>query len=310
MTSTLTTPTRAAQSSRRAARVGPVARRARLGMLYVLPAFALVTLFFLVPLLGTIWTSLRRQPLYGPSEFIGLQNYASALADPLFWSAMWFTVKFTAVTLVIGTVLSFLLALFVSKPRRGVGIFRTAFFLPVTMGYASAGFLWLYLLDGRIGVVNDLLQRIGIIDQPISFLSQTSSSFWAIAILTIWKSAGFAMVIFLIGIQAIPRELFEAFGVDGANRFQTVRLLVVPMLRQNIALVVILGIVVGMLTFDQFFVMTGGAPKGETMTAVFSIYANAFDYQKLGYGSALSVILLAILTLISAIQLLVFRRKS
>jgi multiple sugar transport system permease protein len=303
--SSITSPARATRVPRR--RVGPVARRERLGLLYVAPAVALVALFFVIPLLGTVWTSLRNQPLYGPSEFIGLQNYLTAFQDPLFWSAMWFTLRFTAVTLVVGTVISFLLALFVTRQRRGVGIFRAAVFLPVTMGYASAGFLWLYLLDGRVGVINDILQNLGITDAPISFLSATSTSFWAIAGLTIWKSVGFAMVIFLIGIQAIPQELFEAFRVDGATRLQTVRLLIIPLLRDNIALVVILGVVVGMLTFDQFFVMTGGAPKGETITAVFSIYANAFDYQKLGYGSALSVILLALLALVSAVQLAVFR---
>jgi multiple sugar transport system permease protein len=291
-------------------RVGPVTRRNRLGWLYVAPALLFVAVFFLAPLAGTFWTSLRRQPLYGPSEFIGLDNYATAFQDPVFWGAVWFTFRFMAVTLVVGTVLSFLLALFVSTPYRGVGLFRTAFFLPVTMGYAAAGFLWFYLFDGRIGVVNDLLQRLGVTDAPVSFLAEVSTSFWAVALMTVWKSAGFAMVIFLVGIQAIPRDLFEAFSVDGASRIQTVRLLVIPLLRQNIALVVILGVVVGMLTFDQFYVMTKGFPRGETITAVFSVYANAFQYQKVGYGSALSVILLALLALASALQLVVFRRRS
>jgi multiple sugar transport system permease protein len=291
-------------------RVGPVRRRERQGLIYVAPAVLLTLLFFIVPLLGTVWTSLRRQPLYGPSTFIGIDNYVNAFQDPVFWSAVWFTFRFMAVVLVVGTLLSFALALLVSQPRRGVGLFRTAVFLPVTMGYASAGFLWYYMLDGRVGVFNDLLMRAGITDDPVSFLSDVSTSFWAIALLTIWKSAGFAMVIFLIGIQAIPRELFEAFLVDGATRLQTVRLLIVPLLRNNIALVVILGVVGGMLTFDQFFVMTKGGPSGQTMTAVYSIFANAFDYQKLGYGSALSVILLGLLAMVSAAQLIIFRRRS
>jgi multiple sugar transport system permease protein len=197
----------------------------------------------------------------------------------------------------------------VSQPRRGVGFFRIAFFLPVTMGYASAGFLWYYMLDGRVGVINDLIVKLGISLDPIAWLSDAKTSFWAIALLTIWKSAGFAMVIFLIGIQAIPKDLFEAFHVDGASRLQTIRLLVIPLLRNNIALVVILGVVGGMLTFDQFFTMTKGGPSGTTMTAVYSLYANAFTFQKLGYGSALSVILLGMLAIVSAIQLYFFRSK-
>lgn len=279
-------------------------------MLYAAPAVLLTSVFFLVPLLGTVWTSLRKQPLYGPSTFIGIDNYVNAFHDPMFWSAVWFTFRFMLVTLSVGTVLSFLLALLVSQPRRGVGFFRTAFFLPVTMGYASAGFLWYYMLDGRVGVINDMIIRLGISHDAVAWLSDAKTSFWAIAVLTIWKSAGFAMVIFLIGIQAIPQDLFEAFRVDGATRFQTIRLLVIPLLRNNIALVVILGVVGGMLTFDQFFTMTKGGPSGSTMTAVYSLYANAFDFQKLGYGSALSVILLGMLAIVSAVQLYFFRPKS
>ena len=291
-------------------RVGPVARRERQGIFYVAPAVLLTSFFFLIPLLGTVWTSLHRQPLYGPGEFIGFTNYVNAFQDAAFWSTVWFTFRFMLVTLVGGTVVSFLLALFISQPRRGIGLFRTAFFLPVTLGYASAGFLWFYLLDGRVGVFNDILIRLGITQEPVAWLSDIRTSFWAIVLLTVWKSAGFAMVIFLIGIQAIPKELFEAFYVDGATRLQTVRLLVIPLLRNNIALVIILGVVGGMLTFDQFFVMTKGGPSGQTMTAVYSIYANAFDYQKLGYGSALSVILLGMLAIVSAVQLAIFGRKS
>lgn len=290
--------------------LGPVARRERQGLLYAAPAVLLTTVFFLIPLLGTVWTSLRKQPLYGPSTFVGIQNYVSAFQDPVFWSSVWFTFRFMLVTLSVGTVLSFLLALLVSQPRRGVGLFRTAFFLPVTMGYAAAGYLWFYMLDGRVGVLNEILLRLGITSDPVAWLADVRTSFWAIALLTIWKSAGFAMVIFLIGIQAIPKELFEAFRVDGATRLQTVRLLIVPLLRSNIALVVILGVVGGMLTFDQFFVMTKGGPVGQTTTAVYSIFANAFSYQKLGYGSALSVILLGLLAIVSAIQLLFFRSRS
>jgi multiple sugar transport system permease protein len=279
-------------------------------MLYAAPAVLLTSVFFLVPLLGTVWTSLRKQPLYGPSTFIGIDNYVNAFHDPMFWSAVWFTFRFMLVTLSVGTVLSFLLALLVSQPRRGVGFFRTAFFLPVTMGYASAGFLWYYMLDGRVGVINDMIIRLGLSHDAVAWLSDAKTSFWAIAVLTIWKSAGFAMVIFLIGIQAIPQDLFEAFRVDGATRFQTICLLVIPLLRNNIALVVILGVVGGMLTFDQFFTMTKGGPSGSTMTAVYSLYANAFDFQKLGYGSALSVILLGMLAIVSAVQLYFFRPKS
>ncbi len=283
--------------------------RDRVGVIYALPALTLTGVFFVVPLAGTVWTSLQDKPLYGEGRLIGLANYSDAIHDEVFWSTVWFTVRFTIVTLVVGVALAFLLALLVSQPRRGVALFRTAYFLPVTMGYASAGYLWFYMFDGRVGVVNDVIRRLGISDDPVRWLSDVSTSFWAIGAVTVWKSVGFGMVIFVIGIQAIPRELFEAFRVDGASRVQTVRLLIIPLVRNHIALVVIFGVVGGMLSFDQFFTMTKGGPRGQTMTIVYSIYANAFSYQKLGYGAALSVILLLILGVVSVAQLVLFRRE-
>jgi multiple sugar transport system permease protein len=118
------------------------------------------------------------------------------------------------------------------------------------------------------------------------------------------------MIIFLIGMQAIPNELYEAFRVDGARPAQTLRYLTVPLLRSSFALVLILGVVGGMLSFDQFYSMTRGGPNGQTTTAVYTMFLNGFDYQKLGYASALAVVLLVLLALVSVAQLALFRRKS
>jgi multiple sugar transport system permease protein len=289
---------------------GPIARRQRMGLLYVAPAAAMTLLFFIAPLAGTLWTSLHRWPLYGDAEFTGIDNYRDALQDGAFWASVWFTTKFTAATTALGVLLSFGLALIVRTPRRGVGLLRTAYFLPVTLGYAAAGFLWFYLYDGRVGVVNDVLLRLGVIDAPVPWLTEVGTSFWAIVVMTVWKSAGFGMVIFLVGMQAIPGELYEAFRVDGASRWQTLRHLTIPLLRTSFSLVLVLSVVVGMLSFDQFYTMTKGGPSGQTVTAVYAIFLNAFDYQKLGYGSALAVILLAILAVVSVAQLTVFRRRA
>ncbi|PSL02173.1 carbohydrate ABC transporter membrane protein 1 (CUT1 family) [Haloactinopolyspora alba] len=297
-----------AVSSRR--RAGIVTRRNRRGLWYVMPALAMTLVFFTTPLLGTMWTSLHDWPLYGDSTFIGMDNYRTAWNDPAFWSTLLFTVQFMAAVTLIGVIVSFGLALIVRTPRRGVGLLRTAYFLPVTVGYAAAGFLWFYLLDGRVGVVNDVLLRLGIVDAPVQWLADVDTSFWAIVAMSVWKSAGFGMVIFLIGMQAIPNELYEAFRVDGANGRQTVRHLTIPLLRNNFALVMVLNVALNMLAFDQFYAMTGGGPNGETVTAVYNVFLNAFEYQKLGYGSALAMMLLVVLALVSFAQLAIFRRRT
>jgi multiple sugar transport system permease protein len=282
-------------------------KRGGTGFLYTVPALASVILFFIVPLAGTIYISFHHWPLYGPHQSNGLTNYKLAYQDALFRDSLIFTAKYTGAMLVLGVVISFALALMVHRPRLGTGALRTIFFLPVTIGTAAAGYLWFYMLNGQVGVVNKVLTTLHVTSQPVDWLGSSRGAFWSIVVVTLWKTVGFPMVIFLMGMQGIGPEIYEAADMDGAGPFATVRRITIPLLKRSFVLVTVLSIVTGALSFDQFFTMTRGGPVGSTVSAVYSIYLNGFSYQSLGYGSALAVILLVILLLISGLQIVALR---
>lgn len=285
-------------------------KRGGTGFLYTVPALASVILFFIVPLAGTIYISLHHWPLYGQHESNGVTNYTLAYQDGLFRQSLYFTAKYTGAMLVLGVVISFGLALMVHRPRWGTGVLRTIFFLPVTVGTAAAGYLWFYMLNGQVGVVNKVLTTLHVTGQPVEWLGSSRGAFWSIVVVTLWKTVGFPMVIFLMGMQGIGPEIYEAANMDGAGPFATVRRITIPLLKRSFVLVTVLTIVTGALSFDQFFAMTRGGPVGSTVSAVYSIYLNGFTYQSLGYASALSVILLVILLVISALQVVALRGED
>jgi multiple sugar transport system permease protein len=282
-------------------------KRGGTGFLYTVPALVSVIVFFLIPLAGTIYISFHHWPLYGPHQWNGLKNYTLAYQDPLFRQSLYFTAKYTGAMLVLGVVISFGLALMLHRPRLGTGALRTIFFLPVTVGTAAAGYLWFYMLNGEVGVINKMLTTLHVTNQPLDWLGSSRSAFWAIVFVTLWKTVGFPMVIFLMGMQGIAPEIYEAANMDGAGPVATLRRITIPLLKRSFVLVTVLSIVTGALSFDQFFTMTRGGPIGSTVSAVYSIYLNGFSYQSLGYASALSVILLIMLLVISAFQIIALR---
>ena len=282
-------------------------RQRTFGLIALAPAVVLVGLFFIVPLVYTFWISLNDWPLQGKPTFAGLDNYAFALIDTDYRDSLLFTLRFATVTTVISVLLSFSLALLVWRNFRGVAIFRSAYFFPVAVGMAAAGYLWFNLFNPQVGAVDQVLLGLGVIREPVNWLANEDTAFWAVVITSVWKSSGFGMVMYLVALQAIPTELRESFSIDGAGRGATLRFLVVPLVRRTTALVLVFSVLNTTLAFDQFYAMTKGGPGKSMVSAVYSIYNNAFVFGDLGYGSTLAVILLVLLTVVSAIQLYLLR---
>ncbi|WP_461122987.1 carbohydrate ABC transporter permease [Saccharothrix stipae] len=285
--------------------------RALVGAAYAAPTAVMVGLFFLVPLALVAWMSLHRWPLLGKAEFNAPANYGGIAEDELLRSAAWFTVKYTVIITVLLFVVAFGLALLVQHRRPGVGFFRTAFFLPMAVGFASASLLFLGLLSDEIGPVTDLLSWLGLVDGYVSWTSGSPGSALASAVLLVlWRFAGFAMLILLTGLQAIPPDVYEAARVDGANRWQTFWRITVPLLRPTIALVLTLMTTGSLLAFDQFWILTRGGPDNSTTSLVMVIYREAFVRLDLGSAAGISVVLLVVLVVFNAIQFRVLRRRS
>ena len=278
-----------------------------LGLLFVLPCVAFVGLFFLAPLLLTGWMSLHNWPLLGTPRFIGLDNYRALATDGMFWSSLAFTTKYTLVVTPVIFVVAFGLALLVRQRVPEVGLFRTAYFLPAVVGFGTASLLWVWMFNDQVGVFDGILQGLGLIHEPIEWLANPTGSLIAVAAMVVWKTAGLTMLLLLVGMQAIPDDLYAAAGIDGAGQLARLRYITLPLLRRTFALALTLSVIGSYLAFDQFYIVTQGGPEDSTITVVYWIFTNAFTYFKLGYGAALSLALLVILVAISVVQLYLLR---
>lgn len=303
----LSSPAPAAHAPRRRGRIDT---RQLVGLLFIAPAMVLVTVFFVVPLGMTFWMSLHNWPLMGGHRFIGLDNYIAVAGDTRFWNALRFTLYYTAIVTVAIFAVAFPLALFVERPGRMVGFYRTAFFLPVVVGFASASLLWAWLLNVDSGLFSPAAYQLGLTDKKVNLLASFDPAFWSIIVMVVWKVAGFTMIILMTGLQSIPGDIMEAAKIDGANGWQRFTRITLPLMRRTLALALILSVAGSILAFDQFYIILRGGPRNQTITAVYWIFNQSFVSFKLGYGAALSVVLLVILVVLSLIQLALLKNPE
>ncbi|MBD0415599.1 carbohydrate ABC transporter permease [Oryzicola mucosus] len=291
-------------------RSGRQRRKQLAGLLFIAPALILVATFFVIPLGMAFWMSLHNWPLLGRPRFIGFGNYIRLTQDAQFWSSMRFTVYYTVIVTIAIFAVAFPLALFAEKAHRFTKFYRTAFFLPVVVGFGSASLLWAWLLDVDSGLFSPAAEYLGLMTTRINLLADFDTTFWSIIIMVVWKTAGFNMIILLTGLQGISTEVQEAARIDGASSLQRFRRITLPLMRRTIALALILSVSGSMLAFDQFYIIADGGPQNRTVTAVYWIFSQSFGSFRLGYGAALSMVLLVILVFISVVQLRLLRNPE
>lgn len=285
-------------------------RRRTTGLLLVAPAVLFVVIFFLAPLALMVFMSFNRWPLLGAHTWVGIGNYTQLVADAGFRSALVFTLKYTFALTPVLFFLGLGLAFLVKNPRRGVGFFRTVYFIPFVLGFASAAYLAVYLFNPQVGTIGKVLTDLKVTKTAPEWLSAPGPALFAVALMVTWKTVGFTMLLLMTGLQSIPHDISEAAQVDGAGRYSTLLNITLPLLRKTIALSLIFSVVGSMLAFDQFYIMTGGGPSNQTITVVYDIYNTSFVSFDLGYGSAMSVVLMIILMIISGIQLFLLREDT
>jgi multiple sugar transport system permease protein len=280
------------------------------GFAYVLPAIAFTCVFVFYPLLKLAYMSLTDISLMGGGRFIGLANYHRAFADKAFWQALEFTILYTLFLTPLLMALGFLLALLTTHNAPLPRFTRTVTFLPVVIGLGSSSLLWVWLFDQQVGLVNRLLMDLHIISAPVTWFNVFSTGFAAICFSVTWKVVGFGMILFVAALQSIGQELQEAALIDGASYWQRVWRILIPLSRRTLFLAALISAIGSMLAFDQFYIMTGGGPRGQTFTSVYFVYQNSFVFFKLGYGAALSLILAAIVLAGSTVQVWLSRKGS
>jgi multiple sugar transport system permease protein len=273
------------------------------GLGYATPTAVFVAVLFVLPLLLVGRMSLHDWPLLAGDQGGNTpENYTDVTDSTLFWPAVRFTLLYTGIVTVVLLGLALLLALLVQESRPGTGFFRTVYFLPGALGLASASLLFWGMYSPTTGPLSRPLEKLGLADGPVSFLGTPASALLSTVFLVVWKFAGFYMLILLVGLQRIPHELYEAARMDGAGRGQIFRSITLPLLRPSLALSLLLCVTGSLLAFDQFFVLTKGGPDNSTVTVVQLIYREAFQRLDLGTAAALSIIVLAALLLLNAVQ--------
>jgi len=295
------TPARGRATTRRA-------RESRTGLVLSLPAAAVVGVFFLLPVGLAAWMSLNHWPLLGEPRFSGPDNYLAIGDDELFGDAVWFTAKYTAITTVILFLLAFGMALLVQRSRPGIGLVRTAYFLPASVGLSAASLLWFAIYREDVGPLADVLAWLGIVDQPVNWLGSPDGALWSTVLMVAWRFAGFQMLILLTGLQSIPSDVYEAATIDGAGWWSAMRHITLPLMRPTIALVLVLSVTGSVLAFEQFYLLTGGGPDNSTVTVVMVLYRQAFTLLDLGVAAAMSVVVLFALVAGNVLQLSLIRR--
>ncbi len=287
-----------------------VGRGGLTGFLYVAPALVFMGVFVLYPFGQLIYMSMFRWSLLeGQGAFRGFGNYVTAWNDPQFWRSLWFTLRYTILITPILLVLGYLAALLTAGRSRIRNITRGVIFLPVVIGLGSSSVLWFWLFDQQVGLFNKALVDLGIIERAPVWFADVGLAMWGIIISVSWKVVGFGMILFVAALQSVPTEVDEAGMIDGAGYWRRVWSIMVPLTMPTITLFIIVSAVPSLLSFDQFYIMTKGGPQNQTISSVYWIYNNSFVSFNLGYGAALSVILVAIVFALAATQILITRRR-
>lgn len=271
------------------------------GYLFLLPSFAGLLTFVLIPILMGFIISFTNYDGYKKLDFVGLNNYIHMFQDDYVLTSLKNNVIYTAVTVPATMIISLLLALALNMGMKGSTFFRTMIFFPTISSMVAVGIVWSLLFNPVQGPVNQLLMAVGI-DSPPRWLASTTWALWAIMIVAVWKQAGYYMVIFLSGLQAIPRQLYESAQIDGANSVVRFFKITLPMLSPTTFMVLILSIIGSFQVFDLVSIMTDGGPGRATNVLVYRIYQEGFEYSKMGYASAIAYFLFLIIFVITLIQ--------
>jgi multiple sugar transport system permease protein len=290
--SRLTVPPRRFLTSRR--------REALAGILFAGPwligFFALV----LVPLLDSLWYSFTSYDVLHAAHFIGLTNYHDLFGDALAQQSFGNTVYMAAIGVPIGVIAALIMALLLNQEVRGISIYRTIFYLPSITPIVAASLLWLWLLNGNYGFINDALALVNI-NGP-NWFNDASWAKPAIIVMITWGSAGSTMIILLAGLKNIPLSLYEAAQIDGASVLSQFRHITLPMLSPTLFFVIVISVINTFQIFTQAYITTQGGPLNSTLFYVYYLFDNAFGYFKMGYASAMAWMLFVVILALTIVQ--------
>jgi len=276
-------------------------RRGRwFGYIYGGPVIIAFLVFNLYPMVLGLYLSFTRWDILSPPTFIGLGNWADLFKDDLLLRAVLQTLYYAVVSVAGATALSIALALALNQRLKTIGFYRTFFFLPAVTSLVAIAMVWRWIYNTEFGVLNAFLGSLGI--NPVNWLGDPVLAMPAVILMSIWRSAGFNTVLFLAGLQGVPQEYYEAAEIDGASKWDRFVHITLPLISPTTFFVVVNGLIGSWQVFDQVYILTRGGPLLSTVTVVYLIYSNGFEWYKTGYAAAMAYGLFLIIIALTAIQ--------
>ena len=271
----------------------------------VAPAMAIFFVFTLLPVAIALFLSFTNYDVFTKMDWIGTANYQDVFEDEFFWRALWNTTTYTVWSIPLSMAIGLGLALLLNQKLRGLGVYRTVYYVPVVTSMVAVAMIWLQLFDPLYGVISNGLEAIGI--RGIDWLGDPNLAMPSIIAVSVLKVVGWNMLIYLAGLQGIPEYLREAAAIDGANRWQTLWKITLPLLQPTTFFIFVTSLIGAFQVFDVVYVMTGGGPANATTTLVHQIYNAAFKALDMGYAAAMSFVLFGIVLVVSLFSMRAIR---
>jgi len=281
-------------------------------LVWVAPAVALLVVFVYYPIVENIRLSFFSWSAFSPSPiFVGLENYRAAFDDDVFWRALFNNIAYAVVSLIVQVAFALVLAAVLEEfvHQRLRGILRTIYFIPATISITVAGILFSFLYNPQFGLVNRLLTAVGLESWTHAWLGEKSTAIWSIIAMSQWQSIGYTAVLFVVAIQRIPREFYEAVRVDGAGPVRAFFTVTVPMVREMTTLLIILTVSGAFLVFNEVMVMTAGGPDNSSQVLNTWLYRNAFFEDDMGYAATIATVIFVITFVVAVVQLAIAKRR-
>ncbi|MFB4167282.1 carbohydrate ABC transporter permease [Virgibacillus sp. JSM 102003] len=274
--------------------------------LYILPALAFLSIFVFVPIILNFYNSLYEWNAFSIEKvFVGLDYYQRLFTDPVFYTSLKNNVLYAIISLICQVGGGLVLAAVLEEKfiRKFQPFFRTVFFIPSILSLAVVGLLWKMIYQPNIGIINEFVRAIGFTNFSFSFLGNSDTAIFAVIFVSQWQYTGYITMLFLVAMQKIPRELYEASMIDGANRFRTFFHITVPQVKEMILVAITFTMVGAFKVFDEVYIMTGGGPGHATEVLGTMLFNSGFRNDEMGYASAIATVLFIITITLSFIQL-------
>ncbi len=280
-------------------------REALTGWLLVLPSILLFALFFVAPVLHSMILGFYRWDIISDAEYVGLEHYKDLFADPVFGEVVGNTAKYSVATVVLTLVLGLALAVLVNQRGRFYTVVQACIFTSYIVSWVGVSLLWVWLLDGQYGLVNYVLSPLGI--EKINWLGDPDVALWALVAVTVWKTLGYDMIIYLAGLQSIPDDLYEAAALDGAGPLRRFWYVTLPQLAPTTLFLLITSVIFTFQGFDVVRIMTQGGPVHATSIYVYWVWEQAFRYFHVGRASAAVTLFFFAILIITVVQFRLYR---